>query len=167
MEFSAFCDHHARRDEVYRIGALKSAGRRTFGAEHRKRYRAQHLHTPNFDTRLPIVRSGIILPGPALPAAPGNALLLTSKVTAAFGGDTYTGLHGWSFSTEFSGNFSQSLGNVIGDYRDFGGALRTSHQISQAFYTFAVQRAPLQQREFRRLQSSDLGCAHRRRIFAW
>jgi hypothetical protein len=36
---------------------------------------------------------------------------------------------------------SESLGHVIGDYRDFGGALRINRQISQAFYTFAALSA--------------------------
>jgi hypothetical protein len=96
-------------------------------------------HAPNFDARVSrIVRNGMIFAGASRSIGPGNGLFLTSKVTAAFGGYTFTGFRRWSFSAEFSSNLNQSLGNIIGDYRDYGGAFRTSHQIGHSMYTFAA-----------------------------
>ena len=96
-------------------------------------------YVPNFDGRVSrVVRKGMIFAGASRSISPGNGLFLTSKVTAAFGGYTYTGLRHWSFSTEFNSNLSQSVGNVIGGYRDYGGALRTSREIGHALHTFAA-----------------------------
>jgi hypothetical protein len=96
-------------------------------------------YAPNFDARVSrVVKKGMIFAGASRSVTPGNGLFLASKVTGAFGGYTYTGLRRWSFTTNFGSNLSHSLGNIIGDYRDFGGALRTSHQIGHALYTFAA-----------------------------
>jgi len=92
---------------------------------------------PNFHARLSrTFRNGLLYAGASRTINPGNGLFLTSKVTAAFGGYTFTGLRRWSFSTEFSGGWNQSLANVIGAYQDYGGALRTSRQIGHAVYAF-------------------------------
>jgi hypothetical protein len=96
-------------------------------------------YAPNFDARVSrVVNKGMLFAGASRSISAGNGLFLTSKATGVFGGYTYTGLRRWSFSTDFSSNMNQSLGNIIGDYRDFGAALRTSHQIGHALYTFAA-----------------------------
>jgi len=94
---------------------------------------------PNFHARISrAFRNGLLFAGASRSMSPGNGLFLTSKVTSAFGGYTYTGLRRWSFSSEFSGDWNQSLANVIGGYQDYGGALRTSRQIGHAVYAFTA-----------------------------
>jgi hypothetical protein len=99
-------------------------------------------YAPNFDARVSrVVNKGMIFAGASRSITPGNGLFLTSRATGAFAGYTYNGLRNWSFSADFSGNLNHSLGNIVGDYRDFGGALRTSHQIGHALDTFAAFNA--------------------------
>jgi hypothetical protein len=96
-------------------------------------------YAPNFDARVSrVVNKGMIFAGASRSITPGNGLFLTSRATGAFGGYTYTGLRSWSFSADFNSNLNHSLGNIVGDYRDIGGALRTSHQIGHGLNTFAA-----------------------------
>lgn len=96
-------------------------------------------YVPDFDARVSrVVNKGMLYAGASRSITPGNGLFLTSKATGAFAGYTFTGLRRWTFSMDLNSNMNQSLGNIIGDYRDFGGALRTSHQIGHALHTFAA-----------------------------
>jgi hypothetical protein len=94
---------------------------------------------PTFSGRLSeTVHNGVLFAGATRTVNPGNGLFLTSRVTSAFGGYTFTGLRRWSFGLEFSSDLAKSVANVTGDYNDYGGALRTSRQISRAVHAIAI-----------------------------
>jgi hypothetical protein len=68
---------------------------------------------------------------------PGNGLFLTSKMTSVMAGYSYTGLRRWSFGSGFTADFAKSVGNLTGAYRDYGGTLNVSRQISGMVHLIA------------------------------
>jgi hypothetical protein len=79
---------------------------------------------------------------------PGNGLFLTSKMTTVSAGYSYTGIRRWSFNSGISASFGKSIGNVVGDYNTYTGALSASRRIAGAL-------SGLLQVEGRRYQSPD------------
>ena len=68
---------------------------------------------------------------------PGNGLFLTSSTTTVAGGYTYTGVRHWSFDIQAGYDQSKSLMNFVGEYRDYRGGFRLSHQITGALHAIA------------------------------
>lgn len=93
---------------------------------------------PAFSARLSrAVRNGVLFAGGNRTITPGNGLFLTSKVTAAYAGYSYTGLRRWSLGAAFTSDWAKSLANVVGNYNDYGGQLQASRQVSRAVHTIA------------------------------
>jgi hypothetical protein len=65
---------------------------------------------------------------------PGNGLFLTSSVTNISGGYSYTGLRRWSFNAQAGYNDSESIGNVIGRYKDLDASVTASRQVSRSIH---------------------------------
>ena len=68
---------------------------------------------------------------------PGNGLFLTSTMTTAAVGYTYTGVRHWSFDIQAGYDQSKSLMNFIGQYRDYRGGFQLSHQLTGALHVIA------------------------------
>ena len=93
---------------------------------------------PTFSGRLSrTIHNGILYAGGSRTVTPGNGLFLTSKVGSAFAGYTYTGLRRWSFNITLAGDMATSIGNVSGDYNDYGGQVQTSRQVSRFVHAIA------------------------------
>lgn len=99
---------------------------------------------PTFSARLSrAVSTGVLFLGGSRTITPGNGLFLTSKVTTAYGGYTYTGLRRWSFSLTASMDRGDSIANIIGNYNDYGGQIQASRQVSRAVHaitSFSARR---------------------------
>jgi len=92
-------------------------------------------YSPTFSARLSrVVRTGVFFLGGSRTMTPGNGLFLTSKVTSAYGGYTYTGLRRWSFNVTASLDRGTSVANITGQYNDYGGQLQASRQVSRAVH---------------------------------
>jgi|SRR5271157_2601340 len=65
---------------------------------------------------------------------PGNGLFLTSQATNISGGYIYTGLRRWSFNLSAAYNDSESIGNVVGHYKDINSSLTASRQLSRSIH---------------------------------
>jgi hypothetical protein len=68
---------------------------------------------------------------------PGNGLFLTSSMTTAMAGYSYTGPRHWACNLEAAFEDSHSIENIAGRYRDFSGRFRMSRQIGGAFHAVA------------------------------
>ncbi len=79
---------------------------------------------------------------------PGNGLFLTSTMTNATAGYTYTGLRRWSFNAQAGYDRADSVGNYIGQYGDVSGTLSMSRQIGRSIHAVASFAA-------RKYQSGD------------
>ena len=101
-------------------------------------------YLPTFDGRLSkSLRQAMVYVGGSRTVTPGNGLFLTSKASAVFAGYTYTGLRRWSFNTTATATRSQSIGNMVGNYNNYGGVLSASRQVSRAvhaIFSFGVQQ---------------------------
>jgi hypothetical protein len=60
---------------------------------------------------------------------PGNGLFLTSVMTTAMAGYSYTGLRRWSFGISGGYQRAESIGNVYGTYGGSSGTMSASRQI--------------------------------------
>lgn len=87
-------------------------------------------NVPSFSGRLSrTFRTGVFWIGGGRAVTPGNGLFLTSKMTSATIGYTYTGLRRWSCTAQVMYDRGDSLGNVVGTYGDFSGGVSMSRQI--------------------------------------
>jgi hypothetical protein len=76
--------------------------------------------TPSFSGRLSkTVPRGVLYLSAGRSITPGNGLFLTSTSTSLAAGYGYTGLRRWSINTNASYSFSNSVGNVLGQYSGF------------------------------------------------
>ena len=65
---------------------------------------------------------------------PGNGLFLTTKMTTATIGYTYTGMRRWSFTAQAMYDRGNSMGNVLGTYGDISGGVSMSRQIVKSLH---------------------------------
>lgn len=65
---------------------------------------------------------------------PGNGLFLTSKMTTAGAGYTYTGLRRWSFNTHADYHRATSIANIAGDYGGTSGGISASRKITRSIH---------------------------------
>ncbi len=72
---------------------------------------------------------------------PGNGLFLTSEMTSANAGYSYTGFRHWSFTLQTFYERAKSLGNFIGTYGDFSGGFAMSRQITGSLHVVAGAEA--------------------------
>ncbi|MCU1238592.1 MAG: hypothetical protein JWP63_6559 [Candidatus Solibacter sp.] len=87
--------------------------------------------TPNFAARLSrTVHKGTIFVSAGRAITPGNGLFLTSTSTTATAGYSYTGLRRWSLAASSSYGYSNSVGNVIGNYSNFNANLNAGRKIA-------------------------------------
>ncbi len=106
-------------------------------------------YIPNISARLSRTFSrGVAYASGGRSVTPGNGLFLTSTMTTATAGYTYTGLRRWSFSTQAGYDRADSVGNFIGRYGDVSGTLSMSRQIGRFVHAVATFSA-------RQYQSSD------------
>ncbi len=68
---------------------------------------------------------------------PGNGLFLTTNMTTAQGGYTYTGIRHWSFNVMAGYDQGQSLMNFMGRYGDYRGGFQVSRQLTRAIHAIA------------------------------
>ncbi len=85
---------------------------------------------------------------------PGNGLFLTSSVTNISGGYSYTGLRRWSFNAQVGYNNSDSIGNVIGRYKDIDASVTASRQVGRSVHAILGFTA-------RKYESSDFNLYNR------
>ncbi len=74
---------------------------------------------------------------------PGNGLFLTSIMTTAMAGYSYTGIRRWSLGISGGYSRSQSIGNVLGTYGNMSGSLSASRQIARTVHgivSFSVRK---------------------------
>jgi hypothetical protein len=92
-------------------------------------------YVPTFSGRLSrTFRRGVFWMAGARSITPGNGLFLTSKMTDATIGYSYTGLRRWSFTSQAMYDRGASLGNVLGTYGDLSGAFSVSRQIVKSLH---------------------------------
>ena len=77
-----------------------------------------------------VVRKGTLFFSAGRGVTPGNGLFLTSTSTNVTGGFSYGGLRRWSLSTAGMYSTSQSVGNVIGNYRNYSVNLNAGHKVA-------------------------------------
>ena len=77
--------------------------------------------TPSISARLSkTVPRGVFFASGGHSIVPGNGLFLTSTQTSIVGGYSYTGLKRWAVNTSGSYSYSNSVGNVLGQYGSVG-----------------------------------------------
>jgi hypothetical protein len=95
-------------------------------------------YVPNLSGRLSeTFKKGVVYIAAGHTVTPGNGLFLTSVSTSVLGGYSYTGIRSWSFSLHGSYDNSQSVGNVVGNYKDASGGFSTAHQLGHGFHAIA------------------------------
>ena len=68
---------------------------------------------------------------------PGNGLFLTTNMTTAQAGYTYTGIRHWSFNMMAGYDNGQSIMNFVGRYGDYRGGFQVSRQITHSIHAVA------------------------------
>jgi hypothetical protein len=92
-------------------------------------------YVPTFSGRLSrTFRTGVFWVGGGRSVTPGNGLFLTSKMTNATIGYTYTGLRRWSCTAQVMYDRGDSQGNVLGTYGDISGGMSISRQIVKSLH---------------------------------
>lgn len=95
-------------------------------------------YVPNVNARLSeTFKKGVAYLAGGHSVTPGNGLFLTSEITNVTGGYSYTGLRSWSFNAHAGYDNGKSIGNVSGNYRDYGGGFAASRQLGHAFHAIA------------------------------
>ena len=96
-------------------------------------------YTPNLSARLSESFSrGVLYIAGGHTITPGNGLFLTSSITNISTGYTYTGLRRWSFNAQAAYNNAESIGNVVGNYKDITGGVTASRKITHAVHTLGA-----------------------------
>jgi hypothetical protein len=95
-------------------------------------------YAPTFTARLSrTFRRGVFWVSGARAVTPGNGLFLTTKMTTATTGYTYTGMRRWSFTAQAMYDRGSSMGNVLGTYGDISGGVSMSRQIVKSLHFVA------------------------------
>ena len=95
-------------------------------------------YTPDVNLRLSrTFRTGVGYISGGHMLTPGNGLFLTSTVTSAAVGYTYTGVRRWSLNAEAGYDSAKSIGNVIGDYGGESGRITATRQIAKSLHIVA------------------------------
>jgi len=95
-------------------------------------------YVPAFGVRLSrTFHYGVFYITGARTVVPGNGLFLTSIMTNAAAGYTYTGLRRWSFTMQALFDRGSSLGNIIGTYGDISTGFSMSRQITGGMHFVA------------------------------
>jgi hypothetical protein len=95
-------------------------------------------YVPNVNARLSrTFQKGVLYAHGGHTITPGNGLFLTSRMAQLGGGYTYTGLRLWSFGATVGYDWSDSIGNVVGNYRGFTSSVTFSRQISGSLHLVA------------------------------
>lgn len=112
-------------------------------------------YVPNISGRLSeTFARGVLYLTAGHTVTPGNGLFLTSTMTVAEAGYTYTGLRRWSFNAMANYSDGKSIGNVIGNYRSITSSLTASRQLGRFVHgIFSVSE--------RKYQSSDFSLYNR------
>jgi len=85
---------------------------------------------PSFSGRLSrTFRTGVFYVGAGRSITPGNGLFLTSTVTTALAGYSYTGIRRWSFSAYSNYSRGAAIGYIQGVYSTVGVAFSGSRQL--------------------------------------
>ena len=96
-------------------------------------------YIPNLSARLSESFSrGVLYIAGGHTVTPGNGLFLTSSITNISAGYTYTGLRRWSFNAQAAYNDGESIGNVVGNYKDVIGGVTVSRKITRAVHTLGA-----------------------------
>ena len=112
-------------------------------------------YIPNLSARLSRTFSrGVAYISGGRSVTPGNGLFLTTTMTSASAGYTYTGLRRWSFNVVATYSRGQSVGNVLGYYGGIGGTTSASRQITRSLHAVASFSA-------RQYQSPDFALYNR------
>jgi len=85
---------------------------------------------PTFSARLSrTFQRGVAYLGASRTITPGNGLFLTSTVTSAVAGYSYTWKRRWSFGAAVDYSRARSIGNIMGVYGGVSGSVNASRQI--------------------------------------
>lgn len=99
-------------------------------------------YLPSFQLRLSqTVQHGVLYLSAGRTVTPGNGLFLTSSMTSADAGYTYTGIRRWSMGVNANYSSSKSMSNIVGTYRGMGGGFTTSRALGRAMHGIASLRA--------------------------
>jgi hypothetical protein len=79
-------------------------------------------------------RTGLMYVSVGHSVNPGNGIFLTSTMTQALGGYSYTGLRNWSFGAAIGYNRATSVGTITGDYADKNETLLVSRLLRNHFH---------------------------------
>lgn len=98
-------------------------------------------YTPDINVRLSrTFPTGVAYLSGERTVMPGNGLFLTSTITTAGAGYTFTGLRRWSFGMSGGYSWAKSLGNLVGRYNTGYGGFTVSRQISRLVHALASFR---------------------------
>ena len=93
---------------------------------------------PNFNARLArAFQHGVVYLSGGHTVTPGNGLFLTSTTSLVSAGYNYTGLRRWSMGLNATYNWSNSIANVTGRYRNVTGSLTVARQITRGLHFIA------------------------------
>lgn len=95
-------------------------------------------YIPNYGARLSrTFHRGVAYVTAGHTVTPGNGLFLTSQMTTASAGYTFTGLRRWSFTAQTLYDHGSSIGNIVGTYGDVSGGVSVSRQIVKLLHFIA------------------------------
>lgn len=95
-------------------------------------------YVPGFSGRLSATfRKGVFYLTGGRSITPGNGLFLTTEMTSAALGYSYTGLRHWSLTAQALYDHGTSLGNILGIYGDASGGLTVSRDIIKSVHFLA------------------------------
>ena len=96
-------------------------------------------YVPNYSGRLSMAfNHGVAYLNGGHTITPGNGLFLTTEMTAAYAGYTYTGLRRWSFGASIGYTNGDSIGNVRGNYTGLFANTTVSRQITRFVHVIAT-----------------------------
>ncbi len=110
-------------------------------------YSASYI--PNWSARISRTFSrGVLFAAGGHSVTPGNGLFLTTTMTSASAGYSYTGLRRWSFNTQANYSYGTSIANFRGNYGNSTGSVSTSRQLGRYLHgilSFSVRKYNSQQ----------------------
>jgi hypothetical protein len=99
-------------------------------------------YLPTFQLRLSqAVQHGVAYVAVGRTVTPGNGLFLTSSMTSADAGYTYTGIRRWSLGVNANYTSAKSMSNIVGKYRGMGGGFTASRALGRAMHGVTSFRA--------------------------
>ncbi len=144
-EFSGFAGVARYETKFVQFVALDPVVAALLGITSAQRVTYSSNFTPNFSLRLShVVKRGSISGGVTRGILPGNGLFLTSTNTSYLVAYSYSGLRRWSVGTSASYNVSDSVGNVLGQYKNYSANLNVGRRVAphtNGIFNFSMNHA--------------------------